>query len=171
MSVSWWILTAFGAAALAFVFRELLIGVTGWLARQIITRAARRLPEGRRELRHEEWLAEHDLFVTKGLHVAGVIHACGTYVGAVRIAPSRQIASKLKRISSTSSSSVARVRPGIIPAIVTMIVVVAFASVGILFGNTAVLMASLGVSVSAWFARSIVHHRAYLLRRRKNTQP
>lgn len=100
MSASWWTLGALVAAVLAFVVREALIGGTGWLARRAMARAARRLPEDKRELRHEEWLAEYDVFVAKNLHIRGLIHACGTYVGAVRMAPSQQRTAVLPRVLS-----------------------------------------------------------------------
>lgn len=99
MSATSWALSAFVTAVLAFVFREVLIGATGCLAHRIIVLAVNRLPDDRRELRREEWLAEYDAIVAKGLHLAGLIHACGVFLGAVRIAHRGQTRSAIKRIS------------------------------------------------------------------------
>jgi hypothetical protein len=89
----------------------MLMGVTGWLARRIINRAARRLPYGRSESRREEWLAEYDAIVAKGFHIAGVLHACGTYLGAVRIIHRGQHRSGIKRILSDVVAAIRR--PGL----------------------------------------------------------
>jgi hypothetical protein len=97
MSATSWALSAFVAALLTFVFREVLIGVTGWIAQHIIAHASKRLPPDQRNLRHEEWLAEYAAIIAKGLHLTGVIHACGTYVGAVRITRNQQHATTIKR--------------------------------------------------------------------------
>jgi hypothetical protein len=160
MSAAWWVLGALVTAVLAFAAREMLIGGTGWLARRIIIRAARRLPEGRRELRCEEWLAEYDVFAAKGLHIRGLIYACGTHIGAVRMAPSRQGAVPLKRAVSAfrgyvPTTLIGRFRiasAAMVLAIVSMVVALVVPNAGV-----RVMAITTGATLFTFAATFILH--------------
>lgn len=143
-------MSALLTAVLAFASREALITGTGWLARHIILRAAKRLPEERRELRLEEWLAEYHAIVAKGLYIAGVLHACGTYVGAVRIAglrgkrtarsrPSRVMLKRMLMSVSPSSGDLRAV--GVVTAVATLMISTAL-GIGYLSSNPSTSMAA-----------------------------
>jgi hypothetical protein len=130
MTATWWVLGVLGGAVLTFALREALIGGTGWLARHTIALAARRLPEDKRELRREEWVAEYDAIVAKGLHIRGLIYAGGTYFGAIRMAHLEKGKIPLSRRLSAIALSVPR-----FIAVMSFVITVAFATIGVVSGG------------------------------------
>ena len=59
-------------------------GSSRWLSRRMIHAAGRRVPERRREVRREEWLAEWEAF--DGANLSRLLWALGVYVSARRMA-------------------------------------------------------------------------------------
>jgi hypothetical protein len=77
-----WILLAIAGAVVAQLLREVLAVGVGPLGGKLINRAADRLPEKRREIRRQEWLAEFAKLNQRGAHLLSIWFLLVVVLGA-----------------------------------------------------------------------------------------
>ena len=73
------------SAFVGLMVRDVVILVNDKLGPWLIRHAANRAPEKRREIRLQEWMAEFDCLMARGLILAPLMFALGVVIGAVRI--------------------------------------------------------------------------------------
>jgi hypothetical protein len=105
-----WLLVAIATAVVGQLMRELLAVLAGKVGSRLINRAANHLPEKRREIRRQEWLADFEWLTGRGAYVLCWRYIVGAMIGSYQI---RRVAHRAQRRSIAGSGS--SIRAGLPP--------------------------------------------------------